>query len=364
MKNKLQLLAFILLLSASGFAQVGIGTTSPDASSALDISATDKGFLMPRMTTAQKTIIANPATGLQVYDTDTKSIWSYNGTAWVEGTGGPGKFIDGASADIAYYEDRVGIGRNDFSQLHKLYLETTKDAGQSQTAVIIDAIYEGSVGTGVNSGFAATARNNSTGTVKDAIGIQGIVRNGSGGTITTAVGSRPQLINSGTVDLGIGLVVDNTNNAGLMSTAYGMNISVTNKSGATMGQGSLGSMYMLNEGSITGNAYGLWIGGAGGGSVGGNAYGLFIATPYTNVTGDSFAIYSENTANSYINGNLGVGLEAPLRKVHISGALRLEPQDTPPAGGDTGDLYVDSNKKLYFHDGDQWREVLLAPVVP
>ena len=361
MKIKLQLLAFILTLSASGFAQVGIGTTSPDASSALDISATDKGFLMPRMTTAQKTTIANPAIGLQVYDTDTKSIWSYNGTAWVEGTGGPGKFIDGASSDIAYYEDRVGIGRNAFSTLHKLYLETTKDAGQSQTAVIIDAIYEGSAATGVNSGFAATARNNSTGTVTDAIGIQGIVRNGSGGTITTAIGSRPQLINSGTINWGAGLVVDNTNNAGLMRTAYGMNISLTNASNASMGQGSLGSMYIQNDGSITGHAYGLWIGGGGSGSVGGNAYGLFIATPYTNVAGDSFAIYSQNTANSYINGNLGVGLEAPLRKVHISGALRLEPQDTPPADGDLGDLYVDADKKLYFHNGTDWKEVSLVP---
>jgi hypothetical protein len=362
MKIKLQLLAFLFVLSAASFAQVGIGTTTPDASSALDISATDKGFLMPRMTTVQKTAITSPATGLQVYDTDTKSIWSFNGASWVEGTGGPGKFIDGASSDIAYYEDRVGIGRNDFSTLHKLYLETTKDAGQSQTAVIIDAIYEGTSAAGVNSGFAATARNTGTGTVTDAIGVQGIVRNSTGGTITTAIGSRPQLINSGTINWGAGLVVDNTNNAGLMRTSYGMNISVTNHSAANMGQSSLGSMYMLNDGTITGNAYGLWIGGAGGGSVGGNSYALYLATPYSNVGGNSFAIYSENTADSYINGNLGVGLEAPLRKVHISGALRLEPQDTPPAGGALGDLYVGADKKLYFHDGSNWRAVELAPV--
>ena len=124
MNKKLQLLALILILSVSGFAQVGIGTTSPDASAALDVSATDKGFLMPRMTTAQKTAIVSPAMGLQVYDTDTKSTWTYNGTAWVEGDGGPGKFIDGSSADIAYYQDRVGIGRDDFSTVHKLFVES------------------------------------------------------------------------------------------------------------------------------------------------------------------------------------------------------------------------------------------------
>ena len=363
MNMKLQLLAFILTLSATGFAQVGIGTTSPDASSALDISATDKGFLMPRMTTVQKAAIGSPAIGLQVYDTDTKSIWSYNGTAWVEGTGGPGKFVDGASPDIAYYQDRVGIGRNTFSTLHKLYVESIKDAGQSQTAVKIDAIYEGTGTTETNSAFGALARNTSSGSISNSIGTQAIVQNDAGGTISSqAIGSRPQLKNSGTISWGAGLVVDNTNSAGLMSTAYGMNISVTNAAAASMGQGSLGSMYMLNEGAITGNAYGLWIGGAGDGTVGENAYALYIATPYSKVTGNSFALYSENIANSYIEGDLGVGISTPKRKVHISGALRLEPQDTPPADGEIGDLYVNkTDNKLYFHNGSDWKEVSLVP---
>lgn len=40
---------------------------------------------MPRMTTAERTAIATPANGLQVYDTTTNSQWYYNGTAWVQG---------------------------------------------------------------------------------------------------------------------------------------------------------------------------------------------------------------------------------------------------------------------------------------
>lgn len=168
--------------------------------------------------------------------------------------------------------------------------------------------------------------------------------------------------NSGTIQWGAGLVVDNTNTSGLMSTAYGMNISVTNAAAASMGQASLGSMYMLNEGAITGNAYGLWIGGAGGGTVAENAYALYIATPYSKVAKSSFAIYSENVADSYIEGKIGVGISTPKRKVHISGALRLEPQDTPPADGELGDLYVnDTDNKLYFHNGSDWKEVSLVP---
>ncbi len=56
--------------------------TAPDASAQLDVSSTDKGMLVPRMTTAQRTAIASPATGLLVFDTNTGGFWFYNGTVW------------------------------------------------------------------------------------------------------------------------------------------------------------------------------------------------------------------------------------------------------------------------------------------
>lgn len=59
-----------LFLGFVSAAQTGIGTTTPDASAKLDISSTSKGMLAPRMTAAQKTAIALPATGLLVYQTD------------------------------------------------------------------------------------------------------------------------------------------------------------------------------------------------------------------------------------------------------------------------------------------------------
>lgn len=77
---------FILSLGFSiGFhAQVGIGTTLPNASSMLDVTSTTAGVLIPRMTTAQRTAIAAPANGLLVYDTTTSSFWHYNSTVWRE----------------------------------------------------------------------------------------------------------------------------------------------------------------------------------------------------------------------------------------------------------------------------------------
>ena len=362
MSKNIKLLTLMFLISFAGFAQVGIGTTTPDVSAALDITANDKGFLMPRMTTAQKDAILTPAAGLQVYDTDTNSVWTFNGTEWKEGSGGAGKFVDGATPDIAYYEGKVGIGRNTFSDAHKLYVEGVKTTDGTNTAAKVVAIYEGTGTSAATYGFGAVAQNNSTATIDYAIGTQGIVQNSNaGGTINTAVGSWPQLYNNATVGWGSGLVSDTYNDAGTMTSAVGHSLNVYNRAGASIGEATLSSMYMENTGTITGDAYGLWIGGSSTGSVGGNSYALYIDTPFTNITGNSFALYSANTADSYIEGNLGVGTSTPQRKVHISGAMRLEPQAAEPANGALGDLYVGTDGNLYFHNGSSWREVQLVP---
>lgn len=51
-------------------AQTGIGTTTPNASSKLEVASTDKGILIPRMTESQRDAIASPANGLLIYQTD------------------------------------------------------------------------------------------------------------------------------------------------------------------------------------------------------------------------------------------------------------------------------------------------------
>tara|TARA_R110000850_G_scaffold277113_1_gene422909 strand:- start:66344 stop:67750 length:1407 start_codon:yes stop_codon:yes gene_type:complete len=83
-------------------AQVGIGTTSPAASSALDITSTTKGLLTPRMTTVQKNAIVAPANGLMVYDTDLKvfSYYDLPTTTWINVTQGRSKFKRIKSTDV------------------------------------------------------------------------------------------------------------------------------------------------------------------------------------------------------------------------------------------------------------------------
>ncbi|VXB17731.1 conserved hypothetical protein [Flavobacterium sp. 9AF] len=82
--------------------QVGINTTTPDASSMLDITSTTKGLLIPRMTTAQKTAIVSPANGLIVFDTNLKEYSYYDLTAlsWVNLERGRSKFKRIKSTDV------------------------------------------------------------------------------------------------------------------------------------------------------------------------------------------------------------------------------------------------------------------------
>ena len=61
---------------------VGIGTTSPNASAILDAQSTTKGVRFPNMTTTQKNAITSPAAGLVVFDTTLAKLCLYTGAAW------------------------------------------------------------------------------------------------------------------------------------------------------------------------------------------------------------------------------------------------------------------------------------------
>ena len=80
MKQFFTLLAAVLL-TATTYAQVGIGTTTPDASSALDITSTTKGLLPPRMTTDERDLITSAAKGLIVFNTTLNTLQINEGDA-------------------------------------------------------------------------------------------------------------------------------------------------------------------------------------------------------------------------------------------------------------------------------------------
>jgi hypothetical protein len=92
MKNLLLLVIFTLALAVQAQAQnktFSIGATSPNSNAALHVESptNNQGVLMPRLTTAQRTAMVLTATdiGLQLYDTDLKGIYAWDGTGWRNG---------------------------------------------------------------------------------------------------------------------------------------------------------------------------------------------------------------------------------------------------------------------------------------
>lgn len=61
---------------------VGIGTTDPNGSAVLDLTANNKGFLPPRMTTAQRDAINPKPAGLMIYNTSVNIMQYWNGSSW------------------------------------------------------------------------------------------------------------------------------------------------------------------------------------------------------------------------------------------------------------------------------------------
>lgn len=70
----------------SATAQVGLNNPNPDPSSILDLKSTDKGLLIPRMTTGERNAMAigtpTPAKGLLVFDTSLDRIYFWDGAKW------------------------------------------------------------------------------------------------------------------------------------------------------------------------------------------------------------------------------------------------------------------------------------------
>ena len=77
-----------LFIAANG--NIGLGTATPNANASLELKSANKGFLLNRLTTAEKTTLEGALIaqdiGLMVYDTDIKGLFSWDGTQWISGS--------------------------------------------------------------------------------------------------------------------------------------------------------------------------------------------------------------------------------------------------------------------------------------
>ncbi|XMO85252.1 hypothetical protein AAFN75_10680 [Algibacter sp. AS12] len=80
---KIRIFTILFLLSNFySFAQVGIGTASPDDSAALQIDSSNGALIPPRMTSTQMDNIPTPLNGSMVFNTTRNSYYVFKNSTW------------------------------------------------------------------------------------------------------------------------------------------------------------------------------------------------------------------------------------------------------------------------------------------
>ena len=315
-----RVLALTALLAAGSFTSqaqgVGVGTTAPDASAALDIVSSSKGALLPRLTNAQRGAIASPARGLLIFQTDAPAGFYYNAgsttapdwqqvattagaavtaTNGLTQTGsafGLGGTLAGATTiaqagnPFTLTGGNVGIGTN--APLAGLHVDTPESGGMTALGVIASG--------GTTGNPSIELRGNGKVPYIDFAETSGVDYTtrliSSGGTLNVyrgpgAASAGPLLSVAGQVSSNSGgfRFPDNT----VQTTAAGAAVTATN--GLTQ----------------TGSAFGL------GGTLAGATTIAQMGNPFT-LTG----------------GNVGIGTTTPFQKLDVSGALSSTTAGTSP----------------------------------
>jgi hypothetical protein len=190
---KVLILVILIVISTNSVFSQSVAVTdndlyTPDPTAMLDVMSTDKGMLVPRMTTVERLVIGLPgvpATGLMVYDTDFNNFFYYNGLTWMSfpqigssGFGGPLFHVINSYGDtiFAVYDDGVQIivpqgvkgkvggfaisGRSPSKTTPDNYMVITPDSARIYINDTVTA--KGKVG-----GFAISGRSPSKGTSND-----------------------------------------------------------------------------------------------------------------------------------------------------------------------------------------------------
>lgn len=175
----------VLFISLSVFSQnvtiTDDSTYTASNSAMLDVKSSDKGILLPRLSTEERLAITSPETGLLVFDTDFNNFVYYNGTNWVlmpqldvDPTGDAPLFqVVNLTGDtiFAVYNDGVKItvpygvkgniggfavsGRTTVKGTEEPYMQITSD---STRIYVNDDLLKGSIGSFAVSGRTTTGK--------------------------------------------------------------------------------------------------------------------------------------------------------------------------------------------------------------
>ena len=352
----LTLIMALATLTAWAQTDLKVGTTpgSISPSAVLEAASTTKGFLMPRMTTAQMNAISSPANGLQIYNTTDSCIYIYRNSAWLStcsptyamawgllgnsGTTAGTNFVGTTDAqDLVFKRNnteglRLSSGKTintgDLTVSNRLIAGNmgTLDSLSLINAVGTQTSYTNNVH-GLRADFTVTPPSGylystfggyNKLTIKGTnggnyhVGSLGYISNENTGTVPVVAGAGGTIFH---------------NSVGTIAGTYGLQSSIYNNSTGTItnAYGTYSQIYNLSTGTIT-NAYGNYITPfvKSGGTMT-NAYGLYIdnQTAATNnygiyVNGASTRALHINSGTSYFGGNVGINTTSPTYKLDIN----------------------------------------------
>ena len=289
--------------------QIGIGTTTPAGSAALDITSTTNGFLPPRMTTAQRNLIGAPAAGLTVYNTNTGALEVYNGAGW--GTtlnlwtdNGVTLYTNNIALDVAFGGSTTAAPFYFDASLGSLKV------GATATVTGTDSIAVGASAHATNNTSVALGWATASGTDSVAMGANVV----SSGFTSVAAGGGTRSSGQGSVALGWDANASGTGAvaAGWVAYANGNGSFATGNATVANGVNSaaLGftttsqayDSFVMGRYNVISGTTGSWV----------NTDPLFI------IGNGASGVLPSNAVTVLKNGNFGIGLTAPTANLQVA----------------------------------------------
>ncbi len=297
----------------SVFAQnnVGIGIINPDPSSLLDLTATNKGLLIPRL--ADTASISAPATGLLIYLTTNNIFYYYNGVYWKAIIAGIG--INGTTGSTGSTSNTGSTGSTG---------STSNTGSTGSTGSTSNTGSTGSTGSTSNTGSTgSTGSTSNTGSTGSTGSTSNTGSTGSTGSTsnTGSTGSTGSTSNTGstgstgsTGDTGSTGSTGSTSNTGSTgSTGSTGNTGSTGSTGSTSNTGSTGSTGSTSNTGSTGSTGST----SSTGSTGATGPVGCATANYIMKTNGTAAICTVAPIFEDASGNVGIGTTSPGRPFHV-----------------------------------------------
>ena len=306
-------LSFFYSFYCIGQQNVGIGTVMPNNSAQLDIVSTNKGLLIPRMLSSERSVIVSPATGLIVFQTDTPiglyintgtpslPIWEHiatSATSWrLNGNSGttPGTSFIGTTDEkpLMFKINALKAGYIDSGSPYNTSFgmqSLNSNTGSFNSAFGGQALYSNMTG-GLNTANGRSALfSNTTGNNNSALGYNALYFNSSGGN-NTASGYRALYSNvAGSNITAIGYqAMRNANNSETPFASLNVAVGYEALRGSGIAENNTG----YNNTAIGSNT--LWSNTSGYANTAEGTYALYSNSTGYNNTAIGFEVLYENT---------------------------------------------------------------------